>query len=376
MSERICPDCETSIAHLHYRAKRCKHCVWLIKIDYTRNYHKKQRIIAQEKKKLEPRLCLCCNKCIAHMHYRTKYCEKCIKKRKLRRDLDRYHREKNLSLKKRICLDCETCITNRHGGAKRCKECAPIAKEKRRQERKKHIKIEEKSRNCPNCGVCITGLNPRCILCRKCKKEKYRKIVNVRCKRYREDPKYRAMEAAATRRRMKKLKSTPEGREKKRASNRKYYLKKISTLEGRLELAAKSKLNRDKSYSSTVRTHYKGKYKEQDEKCNSKLPSRQQFFDFQCGMCPLTGISMQGIPLNELHIDHTIPISTGGSSVADNLCLTFACANISKGNKPLLVWMSSPLYQPIVERCFLESKEQIKISKNLRKLSKKRGFEI
>ena len=371
MLERICPDCEISIAHLHYRAKRCKHCVWLIKIDYTRNYHKKQRIIAQEKKKLEPRLCLCCNKCIAHTHYQTKYCKKCIEERKLKRDSDRYYREKKLSLKKRFCPDCETCITNRHGGAKRCKKCAkeeiirtkPIYMSKYLKKKFKHVKKEKKQKNCLDCETCITELHWQSKRCKKCAAEESKKKCRIRNVRYRQDPKYRSIEAAESKKRKDILMSTPEGRKKKRASNRKYYSNMISTPEGRAIIFARRKQRNKENYVSVVRSRLKRMKRQEEPKGLLPVPTKQEYYDYQCGICPLTGISMKGIPFKDLHMDHIVPLINGGKTEANNLCLTIGRANQSKGRKSLLVWMASSLYKPMVERCICKNTPDISKTK-------------
>lgn len=58
----------------------------------------------------------------------------------------------------------------------------------------------------------------------------------------------------------------------------------------------------------------------------------------QRGLCAYCGCKLNG----KYHVDHIIPLSRGGSNNADNLTLTCARCNLSKGDKLLSEWREMP----------------------------------
>lgn len=47
----------------------------------------------------------------------------------------------------------------------------------------------------------------------------------------------------------------------------------------------------------------------------------------------------QHVPVNAIHFDHIVPLSRGGMHSVENLCVTCAFCNLSKGDKPLRAWI-------------------------------------
>ena len=218
-----------------------------------------------------------------------------------------------------------------HGVTKRCKECNKIERKRIKSacnKRYLNAKKEKNPRFCLDCKICITYMDGKSRRCKTCAKIESNKKLKIRRARYRSDPEYRKMESVEASRRREIVVSTPEGRKKYNAENVRYNTRYTTSI-------ARSKMKRHRRYKEAERI--------------GPLPSKQEMFDRQNGICPYTGISMHGIPLNELHTDHVVPLAGGGANTSENLCVTFACVNLSKGNKYLHDWIRSPLYQRIVE---------------------------
>lgn len=54
--------------------------------------------------------------------------------------------------------------------------------------------------------------------------------------------------------------------------------------------------------------------------------------DDRCGYC---GISLKG----DYHIDHIVPVNSGGQNDIDNLLLACAACNLSKSDRELSIWV-------------------------------------
>ena len=349
-----CLDCKISVPKTNGNIKRCKKCVAEVKAKRSKRYYEKSRQILKEEREKIPRNCLNCKNCIKHMHPNNKRCKECSEKERKNKQKLYLKNKISSNLKKKFCSDCEKCITYLHGRVKRCKKCGEkeiARKRKIYRESQKVIRSLKDPKICLDCKNHIVNRNRSAKRCKECSEKVSREKMKVRIRRYREDPKNLEIESIAAKKRYKKLLSTPEGIRKNRLAKQKSRQKRMSTSEGRKKSNEQCRLSRIKNTASTIRSKLRrrSRYKEA-EKIGSLL-SKQDLFDRQNGICPYTGVSMHGIPLNELHIDHIVPLVKEGTNTPGNLCLTFACANLSKGSKYLRDWIASPLYKPIVERC-------------------------
>ena len=352
MSKRLCLGCKKSITRLHRNTKRCRKCYQKNKIIYNRELCRK--IKAKEKEKNGPRICKDCKTCIENTHPVTKRCEDCAleakrKREKLYKDEKRYTPRK--IPKEKICKICETCIAHRDPTSKYCEECAakqiiinkPLHRKTFLKKKRKIARLEEEPKHCFICEIYIPHVRQSTRYCKKCAA----KIQKENLKKRRKDPEYRVTEAAKDKKRRDIIMSTPEGREKIKITKQKCYLKIMSTPEGR----EKQRSKRYKYYVSTVRSRQKRQERRQEPLGLPPIPNKQELFDLQGGRCGLTGALMHGIPFEDLHIDHIIPISKGGRTIPKNVCLAIGIANMSKGNKLLRVWKTSSLYKLMVKRC-------------------------
>ena len=363
IEEKICLDCEISISHRSKSTKRCEECALKIKKIQDENCHqrhKQERIIARMQ---IPRNCVDCNECIQHLDRRTKRCKECAIIRKLevkRLNAKKSYHKKALFLKnseEKFCLDCNTCIKGTHGRTKCCKDCYEIRfreEERIRYNKERDAKLEKEPMICADCKKDISNRHGRSIRCKKCSKEAQKLHLKIRTDRYREDPDYKKMQANYAKNKRKELCSTPEGLEKYKIQKMKSRIEARSTPEGRKKINEQNRQWRIKCKSTTKsagKNRVRVKLSKKQIEDSDLFPSKQEMFNRQHGKCPYTRISMHGIPINKLHTDHIIPLARGGQNTPDNLCLTFPCVNMSKGSKYLLVWMASPLYKPVVERC-------------------------
>lgn len=63
-----------------------------------------------------------------------------------------------------------------------------------------------------------------------------------------------------------------------------------------------------------------------------------QMYEDQGGHCAYCGIGIFWDIPKDVHIEHIIPLSRGGSNWSDNICLTCASCNLSKGDKTVVEW--------------------------------------
>ena len=362
IEERICFDCDNSIAHRSISAIRCEDCVLKMKKIYDKNCHDRYKEAREIIRMKIPRNCIDCDDCIKHLHGNSILCKDCAYERELKNK--RSYWKKSLSLKipeEKFCLDCETYITGTHGGTKCCKDCykkRSREKAKVRYNKEKDAQYAKNPKICPICRIDISGKHSSAKHCKKCAADKVKSELKIRIEGYRQDPDYRAAQTASAKERTEKLRSTPEGKAKHREMHLKSQRKARSTPEGREKLNAQNRASRIKNSGSTksaISNRMIKKHRREKDENIGPLPSKQKIFDNQLGICPYTGISMKNIPINELHLDHIVPLANGGKNTPENLCLTFPCANLSKGSKSLLVWMASPLYRPIAQRCTEET---------------------
>lgn len=65
----------------------------------------------------------------------------------------------------------------------------------------------------------------------------------------------------------------------------------------------------------------------------------QELYRDQEGRCAYCGISIYPDIPNDIHLDHVIPIVSGGSNHIDNLVLSCEFCNLSKKDRPLKKWL-------------------------------------
>lgn len=124
-------------------------------------------------------------------------------------------------------------------------------------------------------------------------------------------------------------------REKHLASRRRRYVLHAETR--RLEVADWRKQNPDK-----VRIQFKVRQSRKRSAEGTHSPTDfMQIYHEQNERCAYCGISISLEIKGDIHVDHIIPLSGGGSNWPENLALTCAYCNLSKGNKSLHEWMLS-----------------------------------
>lgn len=92
---------------------------------------------------------------------------------------------------------------------------------------------------------------------------------------------------------------------------------------------AKANAKRGKAQRRKMETQAEGSHTSQDI---------LQMFEDQNELCAYCGIRLFWNIKGDIHLEHIEPLSRGGSNNPDNLCLSCADCNLSKGNKTLAEW--------------------------------------
>lgn len=114
---------------------------------------------------------------------------------------------------------------------------------------------------------------------------------------------------------------SPESLERARARNR----ARSKTTEGRLKQMVHVRNRRARLQNAD------GKHTQKDI---------QEMFEEQNGLCAYCGIRIFWEIPRDIHVDHIMPVSRGGSNDTSNLCLTCSDCNWSKNDSTVDEWVS------------------------------------
>lgn len=215
--------------------------------------------------------------------------------------------------------------------------------------------IIEKYKICKRCNVeksydnffknknCKFGINPSCKNCCKDAKASYilnnkQKIKDSNKKSYEKNKEHHS--------KIKKIYYL-NNKEKINNSCKEYYYKNKKQIINNHNIYQKNKCNNDLSFYNICKLRNKNKnnlkkaikyYLEgKTDKLPSKSPSRLllKLYEIQNNTCPYCNNDM----VDNIHIDHIIPLSKNGSNEIENLILCCANCNLSKSAKDLDVWL-------------------------------------
>lgn len=125
--------------------------------------------------------------------------------------------------------------------------------------------------------------------------------------------------------------------------NKKYCLDHVDHIREQRSKRRRERLMNDLNYHIRVRaSSKKGKAKRRALMANAEGTHTQadllQMYEDQGGHCAYCGIGIFWDIPKDIHVEHILPLSRGGSNWPDNLCLTCADCNLSKNDKTPEEW--------------------------------------
>lgn len=215
-----------------------------------------------------------------------------------------------------VTKECAQCQTEFQARNPRGRYCSPSCSRKAANERQNKARAAERAakvRHCEHCGDRIpAGVHGKSVTCsEECRLSRTKQMDNARCERWRKDNPERFL-ASMKRWRDANPDKANEGRRKWAENNRE------RTRENAKRWHAENP-TKQAEYSHERRARQMGAFVME--------VSRQEIHDRDDGLCYLCG---EHVPIEEMHLEHLIPLIKGGTHEPNNTAVSCAPCNLFK----------------------------------------------